>query len=191
MDRLIAGADPRDDHHASHVPTGQSGRRVGGAIDCLMARTDPRDNHHACQMPDGQSGRRGAGAMDCLMAGVDPRDDHHASHVPAGQSGRRVGGAIDFLMAQADDERWRSFADVIIHREVCAEPVGVAERTLDEWPGCVVVVVAVGNGRCVLVAREKKPVVVEGDVERVAVEAYRRLVSLARVESDLGSESWS
>ena len=33
--------------------------------------------------------------------------------------------------------------------------------------------------------------VVAGDVERVAVEAYCRLVSLARAVADLGSESWS
>jgi len=104
-----------------------------------------------------------------------------------GRAGRDVG----FLLAQADDLRWRSFADVIIHREVHAEPVGAAERALDEWPGCALVVVAVGHDRCVVVARGRRPVVVEGDIETVAVEAYRRLVNLAWTAVDLGSESCS
>lgn len=94
-------------------------------------------------------------------------------------------------MAQADDVRWRSFADVIVYREVQAEPEEVAARTLDEWPGCLVVVVAGRERRCVVVARGGKAEVMAGDVERVAVQAYWRLVSLARAVADLGSESWS
>jgi hypothetical protein len=97
---------------------------------------------------------------------------------------------MDFLMARADDQHWRSFADVVILPQ-SAEPARVVARTLAELPGCVLVIVAMGDGSWMVVARGRKPVVVEGDVEKVAAAAYWRLVSLARTRADLGSESWS
>ncbi len=93
-------------------------------------------------------------------------------------------------MAPADDQHWRSFADVVIHPEA-AEPASVAARTLAELPGCVLVIVSMGAGSWMVVARGRKPVMVAGDVEKVAVEGYWRLVSLARTRAALGSESWS
>jgi hypothetical protein len=94
-------------------------------------------------------------------------------------------------MAQADDQRWRSFADVIIHREAASDPVAVAARTLEELPGCVVVAVATGPGGCVVVARGRTPVAVEGPVDVEVVAAYWMLASLARASAALGSQSCS
>lgn len=94
-------------------------------------------------------------------------------------------------MAQADDQRWRSFADVIIHREAATDPVAVAARTLSELPGCVVVAVAIRPSGCVVVARGRSPVVVHGPVDIEVVAAYWMVASLARAATDLGSESCS
>lgn len=95
-------------------------------------------------------------------------------------------------MAQADDERWRQFADVIVHREAAVAPALVAARTLDELPGCRLVAVPIRYG-CVLVARNRPPVVVVGpvDVESVAAAAYSTLLSLARTSAALGSATCS
>ena len=96
-------------------------------------------------------------------------------------------------MAQADDERWRSFADVIVHRGAATEPVEVATRILERLPGCALVAVATKEDGCVVLARDRTPVQVSGplDIEVVATAAYWALASLARTSADLGSASCS
>lgn len=93
------------------------------------------------------------------------------------------------LVARADDERWRSFADVVVQQEVATDPIEAAKRILAELPGCAVVAVAISPGGCVVMARSRKPLVVLGadDIEAVAVTAYEALLSLAATSEALGS----
>ena len=100
---------------------------------------------------------------------------------------------MDFLMAQADDHRWRQFADVIVHREAPADPLRVAAATLDRLPGCAMVAVPIRCGGCVLAVRDRPPVILVGrvDVEACAAAAYSALLSVDRTTAALGSSTWS
>ena len=100
---------------------------------------------------------------------------------------------MNFVVAQADDERWRQFADVIVHREPAVRPLLVAQQTLDQLPGCMLVAVPIHWGGCVLAVRDRPAVIIAGriDVEACAVAAYSALLSLARTSAALGSATWS
>ena len=96
-------------------------------------------------------------------------------------------------MAPADDQRWRRFADVIVHREPPSEPLLVAANTLHELPGCALVAVPIRDGGCVVAVRGRQPVIIGGrlDVEVVAAEVYSALLKLARNPAALGSSTCS
>ena len=98
-----------------------------------------------------------------------------------------------FVVAFADDQRRRQFADVVVHRDVPAEPLRVAAATLARLPGCWLVAVPTRWGGCVLAVRDRPPVVVVDrvDVEACAAAAYSALLSLARSSAALGSPTWS